>query len=697
MNASQVVQAVSAWAASDPDRIALRGDGKTFRYGALLEAAEETAYLLRSLSVRCAALTMENGPLWCVADLAAAMAGVAVVPLPPFFTPAQGEHALRSAGADVLLELADDGEWKITPLAFPPVKLPEETAKITYTSGTTGVPKGVCLSQTGMEAVAGSLVDIIGARAASRHLALLPLAVLLENVAGLYATLLAGGTYIVEPLAALGFQGMLPDGEALLDMLEEEHITSCILVPEYLRVLVEALKKRPRPLPEMQFMAVGGAKVSPALLVKASTLGLPVYQGYGLSESASVVAVNTPTDNRPGSVGKILPHIQSEITKSGELILRDPALLGYVGEETHRGEYATGDLVRRDEDGFLFIEGRRRNVLITAHGRNVSPEWPQSELLAEPEIAQALIVGEAQPHLGALIVSAAAEASIDAAVTRANARLPEYARIKTWRRVPPFTALNGLATASGRLRREEMMRHYRSVIDGMYHDKEQNMGFFERLQRETQEGRQALYDVPAIVDAAQGRIDKAAYLAFLEQAYHHVRHTTPLLMLTGARLPHSKEWLRDAVAEYIEEEVGHQEWILSDITHCGGDAEAVRNGQPNEATEMMVAYAYDSVSRINPASFFGMVFVLEGTSTAMATQAAEAIAASLDLPKTCFSYLTSHGALDLSHMEFFKGLMNRIDDPTDQEAIIHMAKRMFVLYANVFRSLPHAREARHAA
>lgn len=223
------------------------------------------------------------------------------------------------------------------------------------------------------------------------------------------------------------------------------------------------------------------------------------------------------------------------------------------------------------------------------------------------------------------------------------------------------------------------------------------MEFFDRLQQETTAERQALYDVPLIRDAIEGHIGKASYIAFLIEAYHYVKHTVPLMMACGSRLPSSKEWLREALVEYVEEEVGHQEWILNDIRHCGGDAEAVRHGQPAMATEMMVAYAYDSVTRNNPASFFGMVFVLEGTSTALATQAAEAIAQALKLSKNCFSYLTSHGALDISHMEFFKKLMNRIDDPADQQAIIHMAKRMFVLYADVFRSLPHMQGVPHAA
>ena len=224
------------------------------------------------------------------------------------------------------------------------------------------------------------------------------------------------------------------------------------------------------------------------------------------------------------------------------------------------------------------------------------------------------------------------------------------------------------------------------------------MDFYDQLVRDTEAERLALYQVPLIRDAAAGAISRATYQAYLTQAYHHVKHTTPLLMATGARLRSDQEWLRDAIAEYIEEELGHQEWILNDIAACGGDKEAARHSMPNAATEMMVAYAYDTVMRGNPMGFFGMVFVLEGTSTALATNIAETLMQSLQLPRKAFTYLLSHGTLDLSHMDFFKGLMNRVDNAEDQAAILHMAKRMFVLFADMFRSVPHpSQEVSHAA
>jgi pyrroloquinoline quinone (PQQ) biosynthesis protein C len=214
------------------------------------------------------------------------------------------------------------------------------------------------------------------------------------------------------------------------------------------------------------------------------------------------------------------------------------------------------------------------------------------------------------------------------------------------------------------------------------------MRFFFRLQAETEADRNRLTGTRIIRDALQGRIRLPQYVAFLTEAYHHVKHTVPLLMACGGRLPARLDWLRVAMAEYIKEEIGHDEWILSDIAACGGDAQRVRRGQPGLETELMVAYAYHQVDRGNPAGFLGMVHVLEGTSQAIATNAAAAIQGTLGLPDAAFSYLASHGSLDQKHVKFFEDVVNRLEDPPDQAAVIHCARAIYRLYGDIFRSLP---------
>lgn len=213
------------------------------------------------------------------------------------------------------------------------------------------------------------------------------------------------------------------------------------------------------------------------------------------------------------------------------------------------------------------------------------------------------------------------------------------------------------------------------------------MSFYEHLKQATVADRRGMYAAPMIQTALRGAGTREDYVAFLGQAYHHVRHTVPLMMACGARLGPDYEWLREKIAKYIEEEIGHQEWILADIATAGGDAAAAARARPNAATELMVAYAYDTIARGNPVGFFGMVFVLESTSTELATMAAGTLQKTLGLPKNAFVYLSSHGSLDIEHMEFFRELVERLPTDVDREAVLHAARMFFRLYGDVFRSL----------
>jgi pyrroloquinoline quinone (PQQ) biosynthesis protein C len=222
------------------------------------------------------------------------------------------------------------------------------------------------------------------------------------------------------------------------------------------------------------------------------------------------------------------------------------------------------------------------------------------------------------------------------------------------------------------------------------------MSFFDRLQEATQQERHALFNLPIILDALEGKVSLESYRAFLAQAYYHVRHTVPLMMACGARLPMRLEWLRGAVCEYIEDEYGHEQWVLNDIEACGGDKDAVRNGRPCMPIELMVSFLYDLIARDNPVGLFGMVNVLEGTSIALATHAAGSIRERLDLPERAFSYLSSHGSLDIEHMQTYRRLMNALDDPADQAAVIHASKVVYTLYTDMFCGLPRDGERLYA-
>lgn len=475
---SQVLKAIARHAAADPGKRALIGAETSVSYAELTQLVADAALQLERILPGSGplAIRVENDPTWVVLDLACVLLGRPVIPLPPFFTADQSVHALRNAGAVGVLEDSAPpgascaaitiGNKRLTfrHIPFESATIPPGTAKITYTSGTTSEPKGVCLSQAGLEAVASSLVGAIGGAYAETHVSVMPLAVLLENVAGVYATLIAGGAIVLLPQSQIGFASAFqPDFKQLIACLQETKATSIIVVPELLRGLMFTLAASGSRLPGMKLVAVGGARLAPSILEGAKTLGLPVHEGYGLSEAASVVAFNTPRESRFGTVGKVLPHVDLRVEADGEIIITNPAMLGYVGQSHRRGELATGDTGGLDADGFLFISGRKKNTLITSFGRNVAPEWVESELLAQPEIWQALAYGDGEPALSALIVPSLQgipSSALANAVERANQSLPEYARIKNWHAVAPFSIANQMLTGTGRVRRDVILKEF---------------------------------------------------------------------------------------------------------------------------------------------------------------------------------------------------------------------------------------------
>ncbi|EKE74921.1 AMP-binding protein [Gallaecimonas xiamenensis] len=653
----------------------------------LLAAAEELAATLAGAGVRRLGLLMDNEAAWTIADLAALKAGLVLVPIPGFFSRAQQLHVIADAGLDAVLapvalpmasQTLATGQGTLSLLAVDaPQTLPAGTAKITYTSGTTGNPKGVCLSEANMLAVCRSLLWVTGQQGVERHLCLLPLAVLLENLGGLYVPWLAGASVTLVPMAELGVKGASGlDPAQMLSTLTRYQPHSLILVPALLPVILAG--KAQGLADSYRFLALGGGKTAQAQLEQAQALGLPLYEGYGLSEACSVVALNIPGANKPGTVGQVLPHVEVRLAEDGEVQVRGNSFLGYLGEEGDQPQWlATGDLGALAEDGTLTILGRKKATIVTAMGRNVAPEWLEAELCALPGIAQAFVYGSESQGLHALVVTGRE----DLATLKEgfNQGLPDYARLDSLSGTnEPFSIERQELTANGRLRRQALAQRI----------KESPMGFFDRLKTETQAAQQYLLSAPAILACQQGDVTLPRYLAFLNNAYHHVKHTVPLMMACGTRLGDDKEWLRGAIAEYIEEEYGHHEWILDDIAAAGGDREQARLSKANFETELMVAYAYDSVNRGNPVSLFGMVWVLEGTSVNLATPMADLIRAKLSLGKGACRYLYSHGSLDLEHIDFFESLMNRIEDKADQDAIIHMANRMYRLYGDMFRSLP---------
>lgn len=231
----------------------------------------------------------------------------------------------------------------------------------------------------------------------------------------------------------------------------------------------------------------------------------------------------------------------------------------------------------------------------------------------------------------------------------------------------------------------------------------QHHGFYNRLLVETGQARADFLSIPIIVDTLAHGADRARYLRYLSQAYHHVRHTCPLLAAAIARCGTQDERYRDALFHYIAEERGHERWILNDIAALGGDADAVRTGEGGDAVRIMVGYAWYAVERVSPYALLGMVHVLEGMSMALAQHAAASIGDALGVDPgnggdNGFSYLISHGALDREHVAFFRELVDGIHEARQQHAIVDTARIMYRLFGDVIRGLDApASASRHAA
>ncbi len=212
------------------------------------------------------------------------------------------------------------------------------------------------------------------------------------------------------------------------------------------------------------------------------------------------------------------------------------------------------------------------------------------------------------------------------------------------------------------------------------------MSFNDRLLAETAAEREAFLAIPLVQHALAQGASRELYLAFLSQAYHHVKHTFPLLALAASRT--TDERYQNALVEYMEEERGHEKWILNDIRALGGDADAVRDGQPGHACRVMVAFAYDAIARTSPYAMLGSVHVLEGLSVRLADLLADAMKSKLGIGGDAgFSYLRSHGALDQEHVAFFRTLVDGFEDPEVQEIVIDHSKAFYRLYGDIFREL----------
>lgn len=453
------------------------------------------------------AIMADNSPSWIAVDLACASlvrSGFpsTLVPLPDFFTNEQLVHLVQEAQVSLLLT---DHVERALALGFEVIEgerashlggltwmragqalrsgpsLSPATAralrtvqKVTFTSGTTGQPKGVCLTVDQQWQVGAALALATSDLKIRRHLCLLPMAVLLENIAGVYAPLLANADIVCPPLKEVGLTGASQfDVNRCLDAIARYQAESIILLPQTLFALLQAIKPGDSRIASLKCVAVGGGKVPPSLLALSAMHGLPVYEGYGLSECSSVVCLNTVNAHKAGTVGKPLQGVEVHIAEDGEIWVKKGGARGFEGYLHQLGQaeaidsapfdgwMPTGDLGSIDADGFVSIQGRKKNLIITGFGRNVSPEWPESILLETGQFFQAVVFGEGMSSLCAVVVPRPGfrPEQLQSLLNGVNARLPDYAQVNQVHIADSlFSHENGLATANGRVRREAIWK-----------------------------------------------------------------------------------------------------------------------------------------------------------------------------------------------------------------------------------------------
>lgn len=466
-----------------PTDIAIKFEQTSLTYAKLVEQVTQCAQWLQKRDISSVCINMQNSHEWVLIDLACQHANIVCTPIPQFFSEEQIQHLVSQVQADVVVGFSTQANVScenipnLTVKAYfltktKTINLPTHTSKITFTSGSTGTPKGVCLSLENQSRVAHSLVSAIGVDK-PKHLVLLPLPTLLENIAGIYAPLLANGQVTIISDNEKGLAGnRLIDLGSLLNSISAHQPNTLILVPELLQALIIGCSRGWQPPSSLKFIAVGGAKVDAVLINKARHLGLPVYQGYGLSECGSVVSICTNTNEPSNSAGQALKHIHLKQV-NGELVVSGNSFLGYLGEPNswYPTCVYTGDLVDITEH-YLSIHGRSKNLIINSYGRNISPEWIESKISATGLFSQNIVVGDAKPYLCALLVPMSRKISqtqIQDAISVMNLTLPDYAKIIGLIIVDtPFSQQSGLLSENGKLKRDNIIKEYTEQINQQY-------------------------------------------------------------------------------------------------------------------------------------------------------------------------------------------------------------------------------------
>ncbi|HZX36213.1 MAG TPA: AMP-dependent synthetase/ligase [Thermodesulfobacteriota bacterium] len=507
------------------------------------------------------AILSENSPEWIISDLA--ISGSRAISVPIYTTLGQEEklfilkdsncvalifsaHHRKSALAAtkeipslrVLIETGSDGKTEKGVIAFEEVeklgatKDPVEFEKIIsaieeddifsviYSSGTTGRPKGVVITHKNILSNIKSVLQVINIAPTHLYLSYLPLSHVFERMIhhllvyrGAPIAYSRGFAYVgaditeFAPSLLIGVPFFLDRAKhRILSSARESGILKRILFDLAMKLnkgFLDSLvleKIREKAFPGVKLLISGGAALNPETASFFGKLGIPVLQGYGLTETSTVVTVNTPEDNRLGTVGKPVPGVEVKINPDKEILVKGPNVMkGYLNmpeltaEVLRDGWFYTGDTGSLDRDGYLTITGRKKDLIITSVGKNISPQLIETRLKSDPLVKEALVYGDNRPHLVALIVPEEGRLktlAIDLGVNfehlaglRDNEKiravfekivrdslkdLGRFEQIRKFSLIEEPTPERGEMTPTMKLKREKVAERHKNVIERLY-------------------------------------------------------------------------------------------------------------------------------------------------------------------------------------------------------------------------------------